>query len=105
MSASQDDNRRLERGSRNRRYSPSAHVVVHDKAGLYVAVIAAVLTGVALGVLLMMPSLIDAKVAAGAAKAEATAQAAKEHGRIALSEVERANAELAAKGLIRKAEH
>jgi hypothetical protein len=85
--------------------SPSAHVVVHDKASLYVAVIAAVLTGVAIGALMMMPSLIDSKVAAGVAKSEATAQAAKEHGRIALSEVERANAELAAKGLIRKAEH
>ena len=73
MSGSQDnvDARRLERGSRNRRYSPSAHVVVHDKAGLYVAVIAAVLTGIAIGALMMMPALIDAKVAASSAKARA----------------------------------
>jgi hypothetical protein len=65
---------------------------------------------------LLMPELIDSRVAAGIANARAgmeerlaetkqLANAGREHGRIALSEVERANAELAAKGLIRKAEH
>lgn len=65
---------------------------------------------------LLMPSVIDSRVAAGIADARAgmeerlaeakqIANAGREHGRIALSEVERANAELAAKGLIRKAEH
>lgn len=65
---------------------------------------------------LLMPEIIDSRVAAGIAEARAgmeerlaetkqIANAGREHGRIALSEVERANAELAAKGLIRKAEH
>lgn len=105
MSSSQDDNRRLERGSRNRRYSPSAHVEVHDKAGLYVAVIAAVLTGVAIGALMMVPALIDSKVAAGVAKAEATAQAAKEHARVALDKVEQTQVQLGAKGLVQPSTH
>lgn len=39
------------------------------------------------------------------AEAKQIANTGREHGRIALSEVERANSELAAKGLIRKAEH
>lgn len=67
------------------------------------------LSGLSIGMTVFMlaaaPAYIDAKVAAGSAKAEATAQTAKEHGRIALAEVERANAELAEKGLIRKADH
>lgn len=65
---------------------------------------------------LLIPEVIDSRVAAGIADARAgmeerlaetkqIANAGREHGRIALSEVERANAELAAKGLIRKAEH
>lgn len=89
----------------NRTNSPSAHVIVHDKSGLYVAVAAIVLSCLNLGMLAVLPSLIDAKVTAGIAKSEQIANAGREHGRIALSEVERANAELAAKGLIRKAEH
>lgn len=40
-----------------------------------------------------------------AAEAKQIANTGREHARIALAEVERANAELAAKGLIRKAEH
>lgn len=85
--------------------SPSAHVVVHDKSGLYVSIVAIIFACVSLGVLFMVPAIIDAKVQAGMAEAKQIANAGREHGRIALSEVERANAELAAKGLIRKAEH
>ncbi len=49
----------------------------------------------------------DAKTAMAQqiADAKASANAGREHARVALSEVERANAELAAKGLIRKSEH
>jgi hypothetical protein len=39
------------------------------------------------------------------AETKQIANTGREHGRIALSEVERSNAELAAKGLIRTAEH
>jgi hypothetical protein len=49
----------------------------------------------------LMLLLMDAKIQAGTAQAEATAQAGKEHARIALDEVQRANAQLEAKGLIR----
>lgn len=75
--------------------------------------------GAIIGLILMallMPEVIDGRVAAGISDARAgmeerlaetkqIANTGREHGRIALSEVERANAELAAKGLIRKAEH
>ena len=65
---------------------------------------------------LLMPEVIDSRIAAGIADARASmeerlaetkqiANTGREHGRIALAEVERANAELAAKGLIRKADH
>lgn len=58
------------------------------------------------------PQTVDAKIETGAAKisesmserladVKATAQAGKEHARIALDEVQRANAQLEAKGLIR----
>lgn len=93
------------RHDEHRTNSPSAHVVVHDKSGLYVAVIAIVLSCLNLGALAMLPMLVDAKIQAGMAEAKQIANTGREHGRIALSEVERANAELAAKGLIRKAEH
>lgn len=60
--------------------------------------------------------VIDAKISASAsevrasvqqqiAQAQATAQAGKEHARIALDEVQRSNAQLEAKGLIRPASH
>lgn len=103
MSDSQDNI--VERGSRNRRNSPSAHAVVHDKSGLYVAVLSAVLAGIAIGILITVPSLIDSKVAAGVAKAEATAQAAKEHARVALDKVEQTQVQLGAKGLVDPSTH
>lgn len=89
---------------------------VHDRTGLYLAIIAFGLAALCLGLFLMqtfmMPQIIDAKVQAGIADAKATmqqqvadataiAQAGKEHARIALDEVQRANAQLEAKGLIR----
>lgn len=94
-----------QRHDEHRTNSPSAHVIVHDKSGLYVSIAAIILACLNLGVLAMLPMLIDAKIQAGMAEAKQIANAGREHGRIALSEVERANAELAAKGLIRKAEH
>jgi len=111
MSDSQDNVD--QRGSRNRRYSPSAHVVVHDKSGLYVAVIAAVVGALALGALMMMPQIIEARVQAGMAEARASMQQQAEEakaiadagatdGRLALDRVEKAVAKLEAKGLIRE---
>jgi hypothetical protein len=64
-----------------------------------------VLGGVSIGMLVvaltLAPLVMDAKISANAKQAEATAQAGKEHARIALDEVQRANAQLEAKGLIR----
>jgi hypothetical protein len=96
--------------------SPQAHASVQDRAGLYIAIVALILATLSIGLVIMMPVIIEAKVQAGiadaradmqqqVAKIEATANAGREHARIALSEVERANAELGAKGLIRKADH
>lgn len=85
--------------------SPSAHVVVHDKSGLYVSIAAIILACVNLGVLIMMPTIIDAKVQAGVARAEMTANAGREHARIALDKVEQAQVQLGAKGLIRIEQH
>jgi hypothetical protein len=104
------------RHDEHRNSSPSATATVQDRAGLYIAIVAIILAALSIGLILTMPIIIDAKVQAGIAdaradmqerlaKVEATANAGREHGRIALSEVERANAELAAKGLIRKADH
>jgi cobalamin biosynthesis protein CobD/CbiB len=93
-----------------------ANATIHDRTGLYLAIIAMVLSALCLGLFLMqtflMPQIIDAKVQAGIADARAAmqqqvadatavAQAGKEHARIALDEVQRANAQLEAKGLIR----
>jgi hypothetical protein len=91
----------------------STHITISDRA---ISIVALTLAALAIGIIITMPVIIEAKVQAGIAdaradmqqqlaKVEATANAGREHGRIALSEVERANAELAAKGLIRKAEH
>lgn len=96
--------------------SPQAHASVQDRAGLYIAIVALIVATLSLGMQLMQSQLMDAKIDAGIAEAWAgieqrlaetkqTANTGREHARIALSEVERANAELAAKGLIRKAEH
>lgn len=96
--------------------SPQAHASVQDRAGLYIAIVALILATLSIGLVLTMPVIVEAKVQAGiervradvqqqVATAQATANTGREHARIALSEVERANAELAAKGLIRKAEH
>lgn len=65
---------------------------------------------------LMQPQATDAKIQAGMAEVrggvqqqiadvKATAQAGKEHARIALDEVQRSNAQLEAKGLLRPANH
>lgn len=88
-----------------RHYSPSAHVVVHDKSGLYVSVAAIVLACVNLGVLLTIPTIIDAKVQAGVAKAEMVANAGREHARIALDKVEQTQVQLGSKGLIDIEQH
>lgn len=91
----------------------STHITISDRA---ISIVALTLAALSIGLVLTMPILIEAKVQAGiadaradmehqVAKIEATANAGREHGRIALSEVERANAELAAKGLIRRADH
>lgn len=96
--------------------SPSANASIEDRAGLYIAIVALVLSVLAIGLSITMPRLIQAEVSAAVeraraemqqqiATAQATSNAGREHARIALAEVERANAELAAKGLIRKAEH
>lgn len=108
MSDSQDNVD--QRGSRNRRYSPSANVVMHDKSSLYVAVIAAVIGALALGALMMTPRIIDAEVAKGmaqakaemaqqAADAKASADAGRQHARVALDKVEDFRAKLAEKGI------
>jgi len=91
----------------------STSIVFSDRA---ISIVALTIAALSIGLVLTMPIIIAAKVEAGiadaradmqhqVAKIEATANAGREHGRIALSEVERANAELAAKGLIRKADH
>jgi hypothetical protein len=100
-----------------------ASATIHDRTGLYIAILALLVAGMALGFEISRAmsesntrlveasnraearerelQAIDAKIVAGAAKAEATAQAAKEHARIALDEVNRAVAQLEAKGLVR----
>ena len=89
---------------------------IQDRAGLYIAIVALILAVLAIGLVIMMPIVIEAKVQAGIAQARADMQqqvadvraianTGREHGRIALSEVERANEELAGKGLIRRATH
>src|SRR5688572_26883802 len=100
----------------HRENSPSAHASVQDRAGLYIGIVALFVAVLALGMVIMIPRLIQAEVDRGIAQAKAEMQeqvaeakqianTGREHARIALSEVERANAELAAKGLIRKADH
>lgn len=93
------------RHDEHRTNSPSAHVVVHDKSGLYIAVLAIVLSCVNLGVLAMLPTIIDAKVQAGTARAEAIANSGREHARIALDKVEQTQIQLGAKGLIKVETH
>lgn len=97
------------RHDEHRASSPSATAAIYDRSSLILAIIALVSSAFASGMvfymMLIMPSLIDAKVTAGVAETKQIANTGREHARIALSEVERANAELAAKGLIRKAEH
>lgn len=88
-----------------RHYSPSAHVVVHDKSGLYVSIAAIILACINVGVLAMMPMIIDAKVQAGVARAEMVANAGREHARIALDKVEQTQVQLGAKGLIDIEQH
>lgn len=100
---------------------------VHDRLGVYMALVAVVIAAIALGYEISQSSsraetrelqaqVIDAKIRAGMAdvrastqqaiaQAQATAQAGKEHARIALDEVQRSNAQLEAKGLIRPANH
>ncbi len=100
---------------------------VHDRLGVYIAIIALLVAGMGLGYEISQSSsraetrqlqdqLLDAKIRAGMsevrastqqaiAQAQATAQAGKEHARIALDEVQRSNAQLEAKGLIRPANH
>lgn len=38
------------------------HVIIHDKSGLYIAVLAIVLSCLSLGALAMLPTIIDSKV-------------------------------------------
>lgn len=89
---------------------------IEDRAGLYIAIVALILAVLSIGLVIMMPIVIEAKVQAGieraradmqeqVAEAKQIANTGREHGRIALSEVERANEELAGKGLIRRATH
>ena len=74
-------------------------VVVLDKSGLYIAIIALIMACLCFGYLLIMPSLIEAKVQAGVAQSNATAHNAEVHARVALDKVEDFRAKLAAKGI------
>lgn len=80
------------------------------------AIISLVLSVAAVVYVMTHDQTVDAKIASSAsdlrasvqqqiADARATAQAGKEHARIALDEVQRSNAQLEAKGLIRPANH
>jgi len=65
---------------------------VHDRTGLYIAILALVISALCLGLFLMqtflMPQVIDAKVQAGIAKAEESANTAKTNARLALEKQE-----------------
>lgn len=43
-------------------YENSPHAVIHDRTGLYLAIIAIVLSAISLGVSLMQPAVTNAKV-------------------------------------------
>ncbi len=93
------------------------HFSIRDNA---LAIVALVFAALALGAVVMKsiedPQIIDSKIAASAAQihaavagpiadAQATAQAGKEHARIALDEVQRSNAQLEARGLLKHQAH
>lgn len=117
---------------RNEYGYPAAHVTAHERANQTTNVDQSVnkalpwvafswfLSGGALVGLIMMailmPNLIESAVGKGVAQAKAdmaqeiadtraTANAGREHARIALAEVQEANAQLKAKGLISAASH
>lgn len=77
---------------------------IHDRTGLYLAVLALIISALCLGLFLMqtflMPQIIDAKIQAGGAKTEALANEARINARVAVDEIERMRTALAAKGII-----
>jgi hypothetical protein len=88
-----------------------ASATIHDRTGLYIAIIALLVAGMGLGFEIsramstselreLQNQSIDAKIAAGAAGAEATARAADTNARVAVDEIERMRTALAAKNII-----
>lgn len=117
---------------RNEYGYPSAHVHAHERANQtthvdqsvnkalpWVAFSWFLSGGAIIGLIvfaILVPALIESGVAKGVAEAKAgiaqqvadanaTANAGREHARIALAEVQEANAQLKAKGLISAASH
>jgi hypothetical protein len=90
---------------------------LHDRLGVYMALLAVVIAAIALGYEISQSSsrvetrelqaqVMDAKIQAGAARAETVANEARVNARIAVDEMERMRTALAAKGiLIPKPEH
>lgn len=113
-----DKSQRTAQGGSSSRVDVSDH---NSKTLATIAlIIACILPSLALGALAiyiaLSPQIIDAKIAAASAQinasvadrvatAQATAQAGKEHARIALDEVQRSNAQLEARGLLKHQSH
>lgn len=105
----------------HRENSPSAEANIHDRTGLYIAILAMALGGMALGfeisramasaeMRVLQEQAIDAKIQAGieraradmqqqVATAQATAEAGRQHARVALDKVEDFRTKLAEKGI------
>lgn len=108
----------------HRENSPSANASIHDRTGLYIAILALAVAGMALGFEIsramssaemraLQGQAIDAKIQAGIERAradmqqqveqaKAMADAGATDGRLALDRVEKAVAKLEAKGLIKE---
>lgn len=103
-------------GEDNRIHDNTGHVLkggdatIHDRTGLYIAILALVLAGMGLGYEIAQSGMraeirqlqeqsIDARIRAGVAPAEAQANEAKVNARVALKEVETLCASLKASGI------
>jgi predicted metalloprotease len=109
------DERREDNSNNRGAIAKGGDATIHDRTGLYLAIIAMVLSALCLGLFLMqtflMPQIIDAKVQAGMAEVRAQIQeqvaqtktdadAARVNARVSVDEIERMRTGLAAKGII-----